>query len=97
MIAGLRGRLESLGSGWAIIDVGGLGFRVHMPTSTLSTLGTEQLWKTTMNLTTRTLLTVKIGDAAKADHIFHILMGEEVLPRKTFIQSYARSVRNLDV
>jgi Holliday junction DNA helicase RuvA len=39
MIAGLHGRLELLGSGWAIIDVGGMGFQVYMPTSTLSTLG----------------------------------------------------------
>ena len=40
MIAGLRGKLESLGSDWAIINVGGIGFQVYMPTSTLSTLGT---------------------------------------------------------
>lgn len=40
MIASLRGRVESLGSDWAIIDIGGIGFRVYMPTSTLSTLGT---------------------------------------------------------
>lgn len=39
MIASLHGRLESLGSDWAIIDVGGIGFQVYMPTSTLSTLG----------------------------------------------------------
>ena len=39
MIAGLRGKLESLGSDWAIINVGGIAFQVHMPTSTLSTLG----------------------------------------------------------
>ena len=40
MIARLNGRLESLSSDWAIIDVNGVGFRVHMPTSTLCTLGT---------------------------------------------------------
>ncbi len=40
MIAGLRGTLESLGSDWAIIDVGGVSFQVYMPTSTLSTMGT---------------------------------------------------------
>jgi len=39
MIAGLHGKLESVGSDWAIIDVGGIGFQVYMPTSTLSTLG----------------------------------------------------------
>ena len=40
MIAGLHGKLESLGSDWAVINVGGIGFQVYMPTSTLSTLGT---------------------------------------------------------
>ncbi len=40
MIAGLHGKLESLGSDWAIIDIGGISFQVYMPTSTLSTLGT---------------------------------------------------------
>jgi len=57
----------------------------------------EQLWETTMNPETRTLLGVTIEDAAKADQIFRILMGEEVRPRKDFIQTYARSVRNLDI
>lgn len=57
----------------------------------------EQLWETTMNPDTRTLLSVSIEDAAKADHIFHILMGDEVPPRKAFIQAHARNVRNLDI
>jgi DNA gyrase subunit B len=57
----------------------------------------EQLWETTMNPATRTLLGVSIDDAAKADHIFHVLMGGEVPPRKAFIQAHARSVRNLDI
>jgi DNA gyrase subunit B len=57
----------------------------------------EQLWGTTMNPETRTLLGVGIEDAAKADHIFHVLMGGEVPPRKAFIQAHARSVRNLDI
>jgi Holliday junction DNA helicase RuvA len=39
MIAGLKGKLQTIGSNWAIIDVGGIGFQVYMPTSTLSTLG----------------------------------------------------------
>jgi len=57
----------------------------------------EQLWETTMNPETRTLLGVNIDDAAKADHIFHVLMGGEVPPRKAFIQAHAKSVRNLDI
>ena len=57
----------------------------------------EQLWETTMNPETRTLLGVTIEDAAKSDHIFHVLMGDEVPPRKAFIQAHAKSVRNLDI
>jgi len=43
------------------------------------------------------MLTVNVDDAAKADHIFNMLMGGEVPPRKAFIQAHARSVRNLDI
>ncbi len=57
----------------------------------------EQLWETTMNPETRTLLNVSVADAARADEIFQVLMGGEVPPRKAFIQAHARSVRNLDV
>jgi len=57
----------------------------------------EQLWETTMNPGTRTLLGVSIEDAVKADRVFHVLMGGEVPPRKAFIQAHARSVKNLDV
>ncbi len=57
----------------------------------------EQLWETTMDPATRTLLGVRIDDVTKADHIFNVLMGGEVPPRKAFIQAHARSVRNLDI
>ena len=63
----------------------------------LGEMSAEQLWETTMNPATRTLLTVNIDDAARADSIFSILMGGEVQPRKAFIQAHARSVRNLDI
>ena len=63
----------------------------------LGEMSPEQLWETTMNPETRTLLGVSVDDAAKADHIFHVLMGGEVPPRKAFIQAHARSVRNLDI
>jgi len=63
----------------------------------LGEMSAEQLWETTMNPGTRTLLTVNIDDATKADKIFHTLMGEEVPPRKAFIQAHAKSVRNLDI
>lgn len=63
----------------------------------LGEMSAEQLWETTMNPDTRTLLTVNIDDPAKADQIFHTLMGGEVPPRKAFIQAHAKSVKNLDI
>jgi len=63
----------------------------------LGEMSAEQLWETTMNPVTRTLLTVNIDDAARADQIFHMLMGGEVPPRKAFIQAHAKSVKNLDI
>ena len=63
----------------------------------LGEMSPEQLWETTMNPTTRTLLRVNVDDATAADHIFHVLMGEEVPPRKAFIQAHATSVKNLDI
>ncbi len=57
----------------------------------------EQLWETTMNPDTRTILKVNVDDATKADEIFHVLMGGEVPPRKAFIQAHAKSVKNLDI
>jgi DNA gyrase subunit B len=63
----------------------------------LGEMNPEQLWGTTMNPETRTLLRVDIDDAVKADSTFDKLMGPEVPPRKRFIQTHAKSVRNLDV
>ena len=63
----------------------------------LGEMSPEQLWETTMNPASRTLLKVEIDDAVSADRIFHMLMGSEVPPRKSFIQAHARSVRYLDV
>ncbi|MFC2012429.1 DNA topoisomerase (ATP-hydrolyzing) subunit B [Chloroflexota bacterium] len=62
----------------------------------LGEMSAEQLWETTMNPDTRTLLTVNVNDTAEADHIFHVLMGGEVPPRKAFIQARAKAA-NLDV
>lgn len=63
----------------------------------LGEMNPEQLWETTMNPERRTLLQVGIEDAAQADRTFEMLMGEEVPPRKRFIQTHAKQVRNLDV
>jgi DNA gyrase subunit B len=63
----------------------------------LGEMNAEQLWETTMNPETRTLLRVDSENAAAADEIFTMLMGEKVAPRKDFIKSEARKVRNLDI
>jgi DNA gyrase subunit B len=63
----------------------------------LGEMNADQLWETTMNPETRTLLRAEIEDAAEADAIFTMLMGEKVAPRKDFIKAEARKVRNLDV
>ncbi len=63
----------------------------------LGEMNPEQLWETTMNPANRTILQVSLEDAAEADRTFEMLMGSEVAPRKRFIQTHAKSVRNLDV
>src|SRR3990172_12101745 len=63
----------------------------------LGEMNAEQLWQTTMNPATRTLLRADIEDAAEADRIFSTLMGEKVEPRRDFIKARARQVQNLDI
>lgn len=63
----------------------------------LGEMNPEQLWETTMNPEARLLKSVTINDAQEADRLFDILMGEEVEPRKQFIQSRAQFVKNLDI
>jgi DNA gyrase subunit B len=63
----------------------------------LGEMNPEQLWETTMDPTTRKMYRVHIEDAEKADAVFRMLMGEDVPPRKHFIQSRAKQVSNLDV
>ena len=63
----------------------------------LGEMNPEQLWETTMDPENRVLLQVSIEDAEEADKIFDVLMGDEVPPRKKFIQTYAKEVKNLDI
>ncbi len=73
------------------------GWKVKQRYKGLGEMNPEQLWNTTMNPETRTLNRVAIDDAAEADRTFDMLMGAEVPPRRRFIQTHAKQVRNLDI
>src|SRR5881296_3081096 len=79
-----------------ILEIGkqGIGLQRYKG---LGEMNPEQLWETTMNPETRTLLQVKLEDFTGVEDIFSILMGDEVGPRRDFIQQHALEVRNLDV
>ncbi len=63
----------------------------------LGEMDSDQLWETTMNPETRTMIQINMEDAVKADETFTILMGDKVLPRKEFIEKNAKYVQNLDI
>jgi DNA gyrase subunit B len=62
----------------------------------LGEMNPEELWETTLDPKTRTLMKVQLDDALKADELFRTLMGEKVEPRKEFIQKYALEVKEID-
>jgi DNA gyrase subunit B len=80
----------------AIRQIGGKGIDIKRFKG-LGEMNAEQLWQTTMNPATRTLLSVRLDDAGEADRLFSILMGDDVEQRRAFIQEHALEVQNLDI
>jgi DNA gyrase subunit B len=80
----------------AILDMGKQGLSIQRYKG-LGEMNPSQLWETTMNPEARTLLRVTLEDLTGVDEIFTILMGDEVEPRRNFIQTHALEVKNLDV
>jgi DNA gyrase subunit B len=80
----------------AIRQIGGKGIEIKRFKG-LGEMNADQLWETTMNPKTRTLLSVRLDDAGEADRLFSILMGDNVEKRRNFIRDHALEVQNLDI
>ena len=79
-----------------ILSQGKKGFTISRYKG-LGEMNSDQLWQTTMDPEQRILLQIRVDDEVEADEVFTVLMGDQVEPRRNFIQLYASKVRNLDI
>jgi len=90
-------RIEDIEGVWAWVDARAKKGLMIQRFKGLGEMNAEELWDTTMDPDTRTLLQVKVDDAMEAEEIFSVLMGDQVEPRRQFIETNALAVQNLDI
>ena len=89
--------IEDVDALWDFIDARGKKGVQLQRYQGLGEMNPEQLWETTLNPDARVLLQVRLDDLVKTDELFTVLMGDQVEPRREFIEQNALSVRNLDI
>ena len=95
--SGEADQIEDIEGVWAWVDARAKKGLMIQRFKGLGEMNAEELWDTTMDPDTRVLLQVKVDDAMEAEEIFSVLTGDQVEPRRQFIETNALAVQNLDI